>query len=243
MQSKEIFLLIMVVLLLGIMIIELTMAIKKRSILGPLAYILLIIGYLFAVFLTYRGDELTGKDWAQMLLTIALVAVTAVYAFSTEKIAKATKEQAEASVKMAEEMKKPSILLRLDVTDGDVLELKTKFPPEELKISAINTGSGPAVNLEAFFWSKKYTSPYVTKGYLTQNEQWKASIIIDMEINNKSMNINELQSDLIDKKITHAIIVNYEDIYNHKFVSYLSIEVINNKWVIDGIQKIKERNT
>ena len=193
-----------------------------------------------AVNVTKTPADEAGYIIAQVLLTLALVVITWFYAIRTSDIAKATKEQAETSMKMAEEIRRPCILLRLDVKKGDTLELRTKFPPEEFKILATNAGSGPAINLEAYYWNKQYKSPYTTKGYLTQNEQWKASIMLEMDLKISNTISDEVQRELIDKNITDAIIVDYEDIYNRKFSSYLAIEVASKKWVFDGIQNIKE---
>ena len=86
---------------------------KKRSFVSQLKIILLILGLMFLIFLTYRANEIEGKDWGQIILMLGLVIVTALYASSAEK-------QADASVKIAEEMRKqrlsearPYILLRL----------------------------------------------------------------------------------------------------------------------------------
>ena len=48
---------------------------------------------------------MTITDWIQAISMVVLVVVTGIYAWRTHVISKATKAQADASVKMAEEMR------------------------------------------------------------------------------------------------------------------------------------------
>jgi len=156
MQAKEILLLILVVLLLVIVILQLVLAMKKRTIFGPITFILLMIGYLFAVLVTYRGNELEVRDWAQTLLTIALVAVTAVYAWSTDKIAKATKEQAEATRQQAEaSMKMADVASRPYIIQTAAYNSAKSGSPPVLDYDLYNAGNGPAIELEISVFDKE----------------------------------------------------------------------------------------
>jgi hypothetical protein len=49
---------------------------------------------------------MTVTDWIQAISTLILVAITGIYAWRTHVISEATKQQADASMKMAEAMEK-----------------------------------------------------------------------------------------------------------------------------------------
>ena len=131
---------------------------KKRRFVSQLNIILLILGLMFLIFLTYHASEIEGADWGQIILMIGLVIVTAVYASSTEK-------QADASVKMAEEMReqrynavRPAIDFKRDTakTDGhrEILEgLATSSKNVSLGLSCIlcNVGLGSAIDVRFLF--------------------------------------------------------------------------------------------
>ena len=52
---------------------------------------------------------MTTTDWIQAIATGVLVVITAIYAWRTFAISRSTEKQADASVKMAEEMKEQMI--------------------------------------------------------------------------------------------------------------------------------------
>jgi hypothetical protein len=131
---------------------------KRPTTVGPITIILLILGLIFVVFLVYRGSELESADWAQILLTIGLVLITAVYAWSASK-------QADASVKMAEETKeqryaalKPIIdINRSDMyyeTHKEYDEVRTMIQkhelPRSLMCKLVSIGPGPAIDVHSF---------------------------------------------------------------------------------------------
>jgi hypothetical protein len=109
------------------------------------ALIILSLGALFIVYLAFNVREITPADWAQIMLTIGLVAVTGAYAFSASK-------QADSSAKMAEEMKeqrlmtsRPFIIQRAEQKKA-VAEIITTDYFSHFEI--YNTGNGPAIELE-----------------------------------------------------------------------------------------------
>jgi len=118
---------------------------RKPTIIGRTAIILLIIGLLFLLLLVFRGQELGVADWAQTLLMIGLVLVTAFYASSAEK-------QADASMKMAEEMKEQRVtasrpvVVQKAVHEKDIYEGSTKDYFSHFE--AYNKGNGPAIEVE-----------------------------------------------------------------------------------------------
>ncbi len=120
--------------------------------------------FLTAFFATIGALIITAVNEAsfnisQVLLMFALVLITCIYAMRTAAIANATKEQADASVKMAEEMReqtktlretvsmsiRPSVSIKvIKITGGDSYPFE---PPAELYIELQNTGKGSAKNL------------------------------------------------------------------------------------------------
>jgi energy-coupling factor transporter transmembrane protein EcfT len=127
---------------------------KKRRFVSQINIILLILGLLFLIFLTYHANEIEGADWGQVILMIGLVSVTAVYASSTEK-------QAEASVKMADEMREQRIMNSRPVIiqkavhkhEGEIRE----FGPRGffLHFELHNVWSGPAIEVEISLLNKE----------------------------------------------------------------------------------------
>jgi len=143
-------------LVLAIVIIELVKIIRgKRPTIDPITIAFLLLILLFAVFLTYRASELESADWAQIILMIALVAVTGFYALSASK-------QANASVKMAKEMKKqrydtvrPVIDIQWQALTDDRRLGEAASSPSQLASDGCscilrNIGLGPAIDVYSF---------------------------------------------------------------------------------------------
>jgi len=122
-------------------IIQATATRKKRPFVSQLNIILLILGLMFLVFLTYRASEIEGADWGQIILMIGLVAITAAYASFAEK-------QADASVEMAEEMREQRrpIVVQQAIYEKDIWEGSTSNYFSHFE--AYNKGNGPAIEVE-----------------------------------------------------------------------------------------------
>ena len=106
---------------------------------------------------------MTISDLIQIILINLLVIVTGVYASRTHVMSKAAREQADTSVKMAEEMKKqrydalhPIIDFRFrdsESRSGGTLGIGTrKEVPSELHGQLCNIGVGPTIDL--YYFSK-----------------------------------------------------------------------------------------
>lgn len=105
-------------------------------------------------------------DWIQVILMVVLVGVTAIYAWRTHVISKGTEKQADASVKMAEEMMeqrydavRPIIDIQWEhSTDTRALGEAASLEPEQLsyyvseglKSILHNIGLGPAIDVYSF---------------------------------------------------------------------------------------------
>ena len=99
---------------------------------------------------------MTTTDWIQAISTVVLIGVTAYYAWRTHALSKSAKMQAEASVKMAEEMKKQRYDTVLPVIDIEILDVQKQANNQqseaplgstfyELSFVFHNIGLGPAI--------------------------------------------------------------------------------------------------
>lgn len=92
---------------------------------------------------------MTITDWTQAISTLVLVGVTGIYAWRTHVISKATEKQADASAKMAEEMREQTIMI-----SRPVIILQPVHPeviPSGLAsdyFEIYNAGNGPAIEVE-----------------------------------------------------------------------------------------------
>ena len=145
MEIEVLIISIALILLFVYLVIEAIMTFRKRPTISPIPIILLLIGILFAILVHYRGKELIASDWAQILLMIGLVAVTAVYAWSTQR-------QAKANEKMAEEMRQQRItasrplLVQKAIYEKDIWDSSTS--DYFVHFEAYNKGNGPAIEVE-----------------------------------------------------------------------------------------------
>jgi len=104
-----------------------------------LAKILAIAIFVMIIVVTVVGASNIDKaPIFNLVLLAGLIGVTTWYAYITIKIARATGEQAQATVKMAEEMAKPAVFP----------DFKDATFPEPGRIWFSNLGSGSAVRLE-----------------------------------------------------------------------------------------------
>lgn len=113
-----------------------------------------VIGVLIAVIILIFFNHINVAQGVQILLTFTLVCVTAVYVRRTAEIAGATKEQANASLKMVGEMREQRIIeSRPIIIQKSVVETETEFRSFGSKdwfsyFEIYNAGNGPAIELE-----------------------------------------------------------------------------------------------
>ncbi len=172
---------------------------QKPTIIGRPAIILLMMGLLFLTLLVFRGQELEATDWAQTLLMIGLVLVTALYASSAEK-------QADASVQMAKEMREQRLmtsqprLLQKSVHEKDIWEGSTKDYFSHFEIS--NVGNIPAIEVEISLRDSEGNRPHsIRQTFLTNN---------DPPIKFRPENIANLE-----ETKTYDIVCEYQNIFSH----------------------------
>ena len=95
---------------------------------------------------------MTITDWIQAISMLFLVVVTGIYVWRTHVISKSAKKQADASVKMAEEMREQRVtasrpvVVQKAVHEKDIYEGSTKDYFSHFE--AYNKGNGPAIEVE-----------------------------------------------------------------------------------------------
>ncbi len=180
------------------------------------------IGILLIVYLVVNVKNIEPAVWAQTLLTFGLVTVTGFYAWRTHVMSEEMKEQ-----RLGEAQ--PYLLLRLEseFTRWEKDE-KGKPPDREFPVTIRNVGKGPAINLWAALWSAEKTFFGNSKGYLAPNEEWETSItrlstdMVELGIKKKGW-LPELKK-AIRREYTGVIAVQYNDIHQRKWASYLCLE-------------------
>jgi hypothetical protein len=122
---------------------------------------------------------MTPGDWVQGVLILSLVGVTFWYARQTRVLAEAGKAQAEASVKMAEEMRQqrlasvsPQMVVSLIGQKGD----SSGGLPREISFKAVNHGPGVAWNLETTICHCTEQFMIEERSSLTPNSPWESNL-------------------------------------------------------------------
>jgi hypothetical protein len=239
--SESITGLILTIIFLAYLILETITSFRKHTPINPIVFILMAIGVFIGILLIYRGKELSAADLAQTILTIGLLTITAVYAWSTERIAKSTREQAKASLKMAKEMEnqrydtvRPFIdfeLMSVEITHGIVNGLIEEDPRKTGVHAKIrNIGIGPAIDIYSFT-------------FRANGERIKHDFgVLKVEGESKYVLFN------LDKRNEEWFITAYyRDLYGRCFVSSreVIIRIKNNKYELGPLQSspIKEEES
>jgi Ca2+/Na+ antiporter len=221
---------IAIIIVFGIYLIGLLKYLKKSS---PNKWNVILVfttATLLILYLILNYNKIEPKDWAQIFLTFGLVLVTALYAIYTGK-------QAEASIKMAEEMSKArydAVRPVLDIERQEPSEMSSKTRVkevltdesniEDIGLSNIicNIGLGPAIDVFSFVQSPTEKTIRHGFGILGVGEKTEP---INLSINQQG---------------TKHIVVFYSDIYGRRFES--KREVINreNKWILGPLVHTQE---
>lgn len=113
---------------------------RQRPAVSPLPYILLMLGYIFFIYILFSASEIKRADWAQILLMIGLVIITAVYASSTHK--------------MAEEMREQRVMSSRPVIIQKAIPTAVTGSGFSDQFEIYNAGNGPAIELEILLLDK-----------------------------------------------------------------------------------------
>ncbi len=94
---------------------------------------------------------MTTSEWVQIILTGVLVVITGIYAWRTFAISNAAKEQADASVETANEMREQTIALyKPHIILEKGLSTKGEHFVKLIGVAFSNAVGGPALNLEIY---------------------------------------------------------------------------------------------
>jgi hypothetical protein len=125
--------------------------------------VLAIVGFVFIIVVSILGA--INKDDTQvytLVLYAGLVVVTMLYAYFTMEVANATRNQADASIRMAEEMRAQTVMGSRPITiprpvhAPNLSDIYKGQPNEWFQFFEVyNAGNGPAVNLEVAMLNEK----------------------------------------------------------------------------------------
>lgn len=213
-----------IVLVVAIYVIALIRVGREGPITKYSTYQILSIGLLFILYLALKSRDIEPADWAQILLMFGLVAVTIFYAWSasrqakaSEKMAEATKEQADANVKMATEMQnqrydtfRPVLDIHMDRVSliGTEPTTNTDDLPIRIDYQINNIGVGPA--LDGHLWTPEHNR--IDLGTLTTIRD------SDATGDDRRGRIN-IEKD----KLPATIIAYYKDVFSRSFKSEMEI--------------------
>lgn len=174
----------------------------------------------------------------QAIAVVVLVIVTAVYAV-------AARRQADASVKMAEEMReqrlsegRPYLLIDLKDSTPDVVKRRLAkgesiqdFYPTSLKLEVRNEGRGPAKDVRATTVHPKMTFFDERRGYLLKDMSWEFDLSC-APLYRHLIPPRALRDWLADRQIHPAapigsplgVLIAYSDMNGRGWVSYLELE-------------------
>ncbi len=136
--------------------------------------ITLSLGLLFLVYLSYNVRTIEPAENAQIMLLAGLIAVTGIYAFSAVR-------QADASVKMAEEMRsqgRPIVIQKVLPARSVPYKLATDNIIKNISsdyFEICNVGNGPAIELEILLLGREENllesnrkTPFLRAGEMTE---------------------------------------------------------------------------
>ena len=127
---------------------------------------------------------MTASDVIQIVLMGLLVVVTGIYAWRTFAISNATKKQADASVKMAEEMSlqrlaaKPAVIPDIDIhfEQKDYTDRMRSIAESDFPVVLTNVGTAAAVELELFLKTPRNEFVSTKLPLLLRDGIWKSTL-------------------------------------------------------------------
>jgi len=134
---------------------------------------------------------MTTSEWVQIILMGVLVVVTGIYAWRTFAISKSSKKQADASINVAEVMKKqlmaarPFVIPDIDVhgNQNTYVENMRDLAQSHFPVAITNVGAATAIELELFLIAPK-GNPISTKlPLLLQGGSWRNKLTYVCEFN------------------------------------------------------------
>ena len=144
-----------------------------------------LIGFCALIVFSVATHSIDMGQTMNLLLLLALVCVTAVYAQRTAEIANETKKQANASLKMAEEMKlqrlaaRPFVIPDIDIyfSHSSHIEKMKELAESEFPIILTNVGTAAAIELELSLKAPDDDNyAYTRLPLLLPGAEWKSTL-------------------------------------------------------------------
>jgi hypothetical protein len=171
----------------------------------------------------------------QAIAVVVLVIVTAVYVIVTAVYAVAARRQADANVRMVEEMREqrlsgdqPTVILRLVF---ERLAIGAVRPNEErdlplppiVGVQAYNAGRGPAVELVATMVRTGWVFMGEGRGYLRPGEDWDVDLPTAPSFGDTLGWEVAFLGEVGEPGAVHFVVA-YQDIHRRQWVSYLHLD-------------------
>ena len=176
---------------------------------------------------------MTMTDWIQAVFTVLLVLVTSVYVWLTHAISKASRQQAEASIKMAEEMlnhRQPIIDIYMDGEPirriGEQMSSIDALSKQGLSCKMKNIGLGPAID-----FSSEIINPANNQHYHKEF----GTLLVNEEICDKVFYLQQDEGQL-------SIIAHYKDIYGRSFKSKRPLIGSEENWRLGKLTVVQVKN-
>ena len=181
----------------------------------------------------------------QLIITFVLVLVTVAYVMRTTEIAKATRQQADASVKMAKEMKQQRydavrpivdiVIKEQSITAQESISQGYGDKPKDLPCQLRNVGVGPAIRVYSFI--KDIDDPDGNP------RRWDFGILPSAAREGEMEYTQEMRLLLMQKDNQRALVAHYEDVYGNTFESIREVnldEVIRSRGPVKICRKAKK---
>jgi hypothetical protein len=209
---------------------------------------LFISGIIFATALAFilRYELIDTAQAIQIIISFVLVLITAIYVKRTAEIAKAAKEQTEASIKMAEEMREQrydavrpviDIVIMKQSMKGEELikqglDAKEGKLPKDLPCKLRNVGVGPAIELYSFIEGIEDAEG--------NPRRWDFGTL-PVAIGKEEMGYtHEMRLLLMQRGSHRALVAYYKDVYGNPFESIREVSVNKDKDAVN-IDPLKVR--
>ncbi len=153
MQAESIVVIVAVSSLLIYVLGSVIRAWKRGIVPSWIPFILMFIGVIFLILVIYRGQEIQPYHWAEVLVLIGLLLITAVYADSTAKMAEEMRRQryTESLPLLVPDITRRSVVdQKLESNEVDYATLQTGVG---LEVTWHNLGKGVAINTRLSFSS------------------------------------------------------------------------------------------
>ncbi len=167
---------------------------------------------------------MTTTDWIQAIAMVVLVVITGIYVWRTHVISKASEKQAEASVKMAEEMRDSRYSESLPILTPTIppILISEKLPMESLqsgaavKVKWCNVGKGVAIDSRFSFWTVPASSGHAR--FFPPSDVYALRTGESAEVD-YGKRLNDSQAISVPDTYIPRLEAEYKDIYERKITT------------------------